>query len=200
ARFDLAQGPLIRGGLIQLAEDDHALLVTMHHIVSDGWSMGVLTRELSTLYAAFVQGQEDPLPPLAVQYADYAVWQRRWLAGEVLQRQAEDWKATFAGAPVLLTLPIGPPRPAQPGYSGATVGVRLDAKLTRALKELSLRHGTTLHMTLLAGFAAVLARLSGQDEVVIGSPAANRSRSEIEGLIGFFVNTLALRIDVTGSP
>src|SRR5262249_61394110 len=122
ARFDLAQGPLIRGGLIQLAEDDHALLVTMHHIVSDGWSMGVLTRELSALYAAFVQGQEDPLPPLAVQYADYAVWQRRWLAGEVLQRQGECWKGALAGAPAVVTLPSDHGRPAQPGYGGGRGG------------------------------------------------------------------------------
>ena len=200
APFDLEQGPLIRGRLVRLAEDEHALLVTMHHIVSDGWSMGVLTRELSALYAAFVQGRQDPLAPLAVQYADYAVWQRRWLAGEVLQRQAGYWKAALAGAPSLLTLPTDHVRPAQQDYAGAAVGVRLEPKLTRALKELSLRHGLTLHMTLLAGFAALLARLSGQDEVVIGSPAANRSRTEIEGLIGFFVNTLALRIDLSGSP
>jgi amino acid adenylation domain-containing protein/FkbH-like protein len=199
APFDLAQGPLIRGRLVRLAEDDHALLVTMHHIVSDGWSMGVLTRELGALYAAFVRGEEDPLAPLAVQYADYAVWQRRWLGGEVLQRQAAYWKQQLAGAPVLLTLPADHGRPAQMDYAGASVGVRLDAELTEALKALSLRHGLTLHMTLLASFAALLGRLSGQDEVVIGSPVANRSRAEIEGLIGFFVNTVALRLDTSGS-
>jgi non-ribosomal peptide synthetase component F len=137
---------------------------------------------------------------LPVQYADYAVWQRRWLEGEVLRRQAEYWRAALAGAPVLLTLPTNRPRPARQDYAGASVDVRMDATLTGALRTLSLRHGTTLHMTLLAGFAALLARLSGQDEVVIGSPVANRGRAEIEGLIGFFVNTLALRIDVSGSP
>ena len=198
--FDLEQGPLIRGRLVRLAKDDHALLVTMHHIVSDGWSMGVLTRELTALYEANVRGEEDPLPPLSVQYADYAVWQRRWLAGEILQRQAKYWKEALTGAPALLTLPADHERPAEPDYAGASVEVQLEPKLSRALKELSLRHGTTLHMTLLAGFAVLLARLSGQDEVVIGSPVANRQRAEIADLIGFFVNTVALRIDVSGAP
>ena len=179
---------------------NHALLATMHHIVSDGWSMGVLTGELSALYAAFSQGRDDPLPPLAVQYADYALWQRRWLEGEVLQRQAAYWKAALAGAPALLTLPLDHARPAEQSFAGASVEVRLGARLTRALKALSLRHGVTLHMTLLAGFAALLSRLSGQEEVVIGSPSANRGRGETEGLIGFFLNTLALRVDLSGAP
>ena len=200
APFNLAQGPLIRGRLVRLMEDEHVLLMTMHHIVSDGWSLGVLTRELSALYAAFARGDQDPLAPLAVQYADYAVWQRQWLSGEVLQRQAAYWKEQLADAPALLTLPADHARPAQADYAGASVEVRLDAPLTGALKALSLRHGLTLHMTLLASFAALLARLSGQDEVVIGSPVANRARREIEDLIGFFVNTLALRIDVSGTP
>ena len=200
APFDLERGPLIRGRLVRLGEEDHALLATMHHIVSDGWSMGVLTGELSALYAAFSQGREDPLPPLAVQYADYALWQRRWLEGEVLKRQAAYWQEALAGAPALLTLPLDRPRPAEQSFAGASVEVRLGAELTRALKALSLRHGVTLHMTLLAGFAALLGRLSGQEEVVIGSPAANRGRAEIEGLIGFFVNTLALRMDLSGAP
>ena len=173
APFNLAQGPLIRGRLVRLVEDEHVLLMTMHHIVSDGWSLGVLTRELSALYAAFARGDQDPLAPLAVQYADYAVWQRQWLSGEVLQRQAAYWKEQLADAPALLTLPADHARPAQADYAGASVEVRLDAPLTGALKALSLRHGLTLHMTLLASFAALLARLSGQDEVVIGSPVAN---------------------------
>ncbi len=133
----------------------------MHHIVSDGWSMGVLTRELSALYAAFVRGDEDPLAPLAVQYADYAVWQRQWLSGEVLQRQAAYWQEQLAGAPALLELPADLARPAQQDYAGASVGVRLDAQLTGALKALSLRHGLTLLMTLLAGFAALLGSAVG---------------------------------------
>jgi acyl carrier protein len=140
APFDLERGPLIRGRLVRLAEDDHALLVTMHHIVSDGWSMGVLTRELSELYAAFVRGEEDPLAPLAVQYADYAVWQRRWLSGEVLQRQAEYWKTTLEGAPALLTLPTDHNRPAQSDYAGASVLVR--PKKTRKQKA-AMKGGTS---------------------------------------------------------
>ncbi|HET7461831.1 MAG TPA: amino acid adenylation domain-containing protein, partial [Longimicrobium sp.] len=200
APFDLARGPLIRGRLVRLAADDHLLLVTMHHIVSDGWSMGVLTRELGALYAAFRGGAPDPLPALPVQYADYAIWQRRWVDGAVLQAQADYWKATLAGAPELLELPTDRPRPAQMELAGGQLRVVLDEELTAALKALSRRRGTTLFMTLLAGWAVVLSRLSGQDDVVVGTPMAGRGRREIEGLIGFFVNTLALRLDLSGAP
>ncbi|HEU0078917.1 MAG TPA: condensation domain-containing protein, partial [Longimicrobiaceae bacterium] len=200
APFDLERGPLIRGRLIRLAEDDHVLLLTMHHIVSDGWSMGVLFNELSALYGAFHRGEPDPLPPLPVQYADYAVWQRRWVTGEVLQQQAEFWKRTLAGAPELLELPTDHPRPAQQDHAGASLHVELDEALVAGLRALSARHRTTLFMTLLAGWATVLSRLSGQEDVVVGTPSANRGRAEIEGLIGFFVNTLALRVDLSGSP
>ncbi|HEU4558058.1 MAG TPA: amino acid adenylation domain-containing protein, partial [Longimicrobium sp.] len=200
APFDLEQGPLIRGSLVRLAADDHLLLLTMHHIVTDGWSMGVLADELGRLYGAFRAGQDDPLPPLEVQYADYAAWQRRWVDGEVLEAQAEYWKRTLSGAPELLELPTDHARPARPDYAGAWVGVDLGEELSAGLKALSRRQGTTLHMTLLAGWAAVLARLSGQDDVVVGTPTANRGRREIEGLIGFFVNTLALRVELGGSP
>ncbi|HET7465003.1 MAG TPA: condensation domain-containing protein, partial [Longimicrobium sp.] len=200
APFDLARGPLVRGRLVRMAADDHVLLLTMHHIVSDGWSAGVLFRELGALYAAFARGDADPLPPLPVQYADYAAWHRRWVQGEVLQRQADYWGQTLAGAPELLELPTDHPRPAKQDFAGASLDVELDEALTAALKTLSQRHGTTLFMTLLAGWAAVLARLSGQDDVVIGTPSANRGRSEIEGLIGFFVNTLPLRVDLSGAP
>ncbi|HEX6746978.1 MAG TPA: amino acid adenylation domain-containing protein, partial [Longimicrobium sp.] len=200
APFDLARGPLVRGRLIRLAGDDHVLLITMHHIVSDGWSMGIFTRELSALYGAFRGGRPDPLPPLPVQYADYAAWQRRWVDGDVLRRQADYWRETLAGAPELLELPADHPRPARQDFAGDSVDVELDEALTTALKTLGQRHGATLHMTLLAGWAAVLARLSGQDEVVVGTPSANRGRSEIEGLIGFFLNTLALRVDLSGAP
>jgi amino acid adenylation domain-containing protein len=200
AAFDLERGPLIRGRLIRLAPDDHVLLVTMHHIVSDGWSMGVLTRELSALYAAFRRGDADPLPPLPVQYADYAAWQRRWVDGDVLQQQADYWREMLAGAPGLLELPADRPRPARQDHAGAAVGLELDEELTAGLKALGRRHGATLFMTLLAGWAAVLSRLSGQEDVVVGTPTANRGRREIEGLIGFFINTLALRLDVSGSP
>ncbi|HEX2079653.1 MAG TPA: amino acid adenylation domain-containing protein, partial [Longimicrobium sp.] len=200
APFDLEHGPLIRGRLIRVGADDHVLLITMHHIVSDGWSMGVLTRELGTLYAAFRRGAPDPLPALEVQYADYAVWQRRWVDGAVLQGQAEYWRRTLAGAPELLELPTDHPRPAQMDHAGAQLPLELDAELTAGLKALSRRNGTTLFMTLLAGWAVVLSRLSGQDDVVVGSPMAGRGRPEIEGLIGFFVNTLALRLDLSGAP
>ncbi|HET7232108.1 MAG TPA: amino acid adenylation domain-containing protein, partial [Longimicrobium sp.] len=200
APFDLERGPLIRGRLIRLAADDHVLLLTMHHIVSDGWSMEVLFGELSALYAAQREGREAALPELPVQYADYAVWQRRWVEGEVLREQADYWTRTLAGAPELLELHGDYPRPAQMDPAGARLGVELDEALTAGLKALSRRHGTTLFMTLLAGWAAVLSRLSGQDDVVIGTPAANRGQREIEGLIGFFVNTLALRLDLSGAP
>ena len=200
APFDLERGPLIRGRLVRLDVDEHVLLLTMHHIVSDGWSMGVLTRELSLLYRAFARGDADPLPALAIQYGDYAVWQRRWLSGEGLARQGAYWKEALAGAPALLELPWDRPRPPEQDHAGAMVPVRLDGDLTGALRALSHRHGTTLYMTLLAGWAALLSRLSGQEDVVIGSPVANRGRAEIKGLIGFFVNTLAVRVDVSGSP
>ncbi|HEU4557883.1 MAG TPA: amino acid adenylation domain-containing protein, partial [Longimicrobium sp.] len=200
AAFDLEQGPLIRGRLIRLADDDHVLLVTMHHIVSDGWSAGVLARELGALYAAFRRGDPDPLPPLPVQYADYAAWQRQWVEGEVLREQAEYWKTALADAPELLELPTDRPRPARQDHAGGTVGIDLGEELTAGLKALGQRHGTTAFMTLLAGWAALLARLSGQDDVVVGTPSANRGRAEIEGLIGFFINTLALRVDLSGSP
>ncbi|MGJ0430537.1 amino acid adenylation domain-containing protein [Methylobacter sp.] len=200
APFDLAQGPLVRGRLVRLAADEHVLLVTMHHIISDGWSMGVLFEELGRLYAAYSCGGDDPLPALDIQYADYAVWQRRWAEGEQLHVQAAYWQQTLAGAPALLELPADRPRPPQQDYTGALLAVQLDANLSAQLKAFSQRHGVTLFMTLLAGWALTLSRLSGQDDLVIGTPTANRGRAEIEGLIGFFVNTLALRIDLSDSP
>ncbi|HEX8319063.1 amino acid adenylation domain-containing protein [Longimicrobium sp.] len=198
--FDLERGPLIRGRLVQIGEDDYVLLITMHHIASDGWSVGVFTRELGALYGAFRAGRPDPLPPLAVQYADYAAWQRRWVEGEVLREQAEYWRETLTGAPELLELPTDHARPARQDFSGATVSLVLDEALSAALRELSRRHGTTLYMTLLAGWAAVLSRLSGQDEVVVGTPTANRGREEIEALIGFFVNMLPVRVELSDAP
>ncbi|HEX6040165.1 condensation domain-containing protein, partial [Longimicrobium sp.] len=200
APFDLVDGPLVRGRLVRMAADDHALLVTMHHIVSDGWSMGVLARELGALYGAFARGEADPLPPLAVQYADYAAWQRRVVDGALLERQAGFWERNLAGAPELLELPADRPRPRTRDFAGASLPIELDAELTAALKALSRRHGTTLFMTLLAGWAVVLGRLAAQGDVVIGTPAAGRDRREIEDLIGFFVQTLALRVDLSGGP
>ena len=198
--FDLQTGPLIRGRLIRKSEAEYVLLLTMHHIVSDGWSTEILIRELNTLYDSYLRGEMDPLPALSVQYADYAVWQRQWLEGELLQQQAGYWKQTLAGAPALLDLPADHARPAQKDYAGSFARLALDAQLTAGLRDLSRRHGATLYMVLLAGWAALLSRLSGQQDIVTGTPVANRGRTEIEGLIGFFVNTLALRVDLSGSP
>src|SRR5579864_4601686 len=200
AGFDLARGPLIRAHLVRMQEEEHVLLLTQHHIVSDGWSIGILARELGTLYGAFSRGEENLLEPLGIQYPDYAAWQREWLSGERLQKQGEYWREALAEAPVLLELPTDRPRPEQQSFTGGCVPIRMDRDLTRRLRELSHGNGTTLYMTLLGAWAAVLSRLSGQGEVVIGTPVANRRRAETEGLIGFFVNTLALRNDVRGEP
>ncbi|MGM9517043.1 condensation domain-containing protein, partial [Roseateles sp. DB2] len=198
AAFDLSRGPLVRARLVQLDDQRHVFMLTQHHIVSDGWSMGVLVTELSALYGAFSQGQDDPLQPLQIQYPDYAAWQRQWLTGEQLSKQEAYWREQLADAPVRLELPTDKPRPAQQDYAGSLQAVRLDAELTRGLKRLGQRHGVTLYMTLLGAWAAVLGRLSGQSDLVIGSPTANRGRQEVEPLIGFFVNTLALRLDLSG--
>ncbi len=200
APFDLAHGPLARGRLVRMGEGDHALLLTLHHIIADGWSAGVLTRELGLLYHAFRQGAPDPLPALAVQYADYAHWQRGWLTAEVVQQQGQYWQQTLAGAPSVLALPTDRPRPPQQDYRGQRLALVIDAPLTHSLKALSQRHGTTLFMTVLAAWAAVLGRLAGQEDVVIGTPAANRRHAQVEDLIGFFVNTLAVRIDLAATP
>ncbi|WKB55701.1 non-ribosomal peptide synthetase [Eleftheria terrae] len=200
AAFDLAAGPLVRGRLVVLADSEQVLLVTLHHIVADGWSLGVFVQELWTLYEAFRQGRPDPLPPLPLQYADHALWQRRWLAGDTLQAQAAYWRERLQGAPALLELPTDRPRPAEQRFEGASLDFVLDEQDTAALKALAQRHGVTLFMVLLAGWAVLLARLSGQDDVVVGTPVANRQRAEVEGLVGLFVNTLALRLDLSGAP
>jgi amino acid adenylation domain-containing protein len=200
APFDLEHGPLVRGRLIQLPRAEQVFLLTMHHIVSDGWSRDILTRELSALYTACRNCLPDPLQPLEVQYADFAAWQRRWLKDDLLQRQASYWKTALAGVPELLEVPTDHPRPARQDYSGASLDFALDSDLAERLRSLSQSHGTTLFMTLLAAWAALLSRLSGQHDLVIGTPTANRGRLEIEGLIGFFVNTLALRVDLSGFP
>jgi amino acid adenylation domain-containing protein len=198
--FDLATGPLIRARLLRLAPQDHVLLLTLHHIVSDGWSMGVLMHELGQLYQAHLLGQPDPLPALPVQYADYALWQRQWLGGELQQQQLDHWRHALADAPALSTWPTDRPRPAVQDYAGLSMPVTIDPDLTDALKALSQRHGTTLYMTLLAAWAALASRLAAQDHVVIGSPTANRRCAEVEPLIGFFVNTLALPFDFSHHP
>ncbi|HKP83852.1 MAG TPA: amino acid adenylation domain-containing protein, partial [Pyrinomonadaceae bacterium] len=196
--FELATGPLLRATLLRLGAEEHVLLFTMHHIVSDGWSMGLLVREVAALYKAYQGGEESPLEELAVQYADYAVWQREWLAGEVLEGQLEYWRRQLAGAPAVLELPTDRPRPRVQSYRGATSEFRLNTELTAGLKELSRRSGVTLFMTLLAGFEVLLWRLSGQEDICVGTAIANRTRRETEGVIGFFVNTLVLRVEMSG--
>ncbi|HST58339.1 MAG TPA: condensation domain-containing protein, partial [Longimicrobium sp.] len=198
--FDLAAGPLFRAVLLRLGGEDHVLLLSMHHVVSDGWSMGVLFRELSALYAAYREGRESPLPELAVQYADYAVWQREQLEGEVLDRQLAYWRERLAGAPALLELPTDHPRPAVQTFRGAHEQVELSLELLERLQALGRSEGATLYMTLLAAFQVLLSRYSGSDDIVVGSPIAGRTRKETEELIGFFVNTLVLRTDLRGDP
>ncbi|QSQ19871.1 amino acid adenylation domain-containing protein [Pyxidicoccus parkwayensis] len=196
--FDLERGPLLRATLVRMGDADHVLMLVVHHIVADGWSMGVLCRELGMVYAAQVKGEEAALEAPPVQYADFAVWQRAWLKGEVLEEQLAWWRQQLEGAPAALELPIDKPRPAVQTFRGAWHWVRLPAELTARLKELSQREGVTLYMTLLAGFQVLLARYSGQWDMVLGSPISGRTTKEVEGLIGFFVNTLALRIRATG--
>ena len=200
APFDLAHGPLIRGRLLRLTDKELVLLITQHHIVSDGWSLSILVREVGALYTAARRGEADTLPPLQIQYADYAQWQRHWLQGEELTRQVGFWKEHLAGAPELLTLPLDRPRPALQSHAGESVPLTIPAELTAGLRELSQRHGATLFMTLLSAWGLLLSRLSGQSDVVVGTPVANRQRREVEDLIGFFVNTLALRLRFDAPP
>ncbi len=198
--FNLEIAPLIRCSLFQLDTTEYVLLLTMHHIVSDAWSMGVFIQELSTLYQAFCTGEASPLPELPIQYADFAVWQRQWFSGEVFQTQLSYWKQQLGGAPELLQLPSDHPRPSTRSYRGTTQNFTLNTDLTQKLQTLSRESGTTLFMTLYAGFATLLYRYSGQSDILIGSPIANRNRTEIESLIGFFVNTLVLRTRFEENP
>ena len=195
--FDLAIGPLLRVKLLHLGEAEHVLLLTMHHIVSDGWSMGVLIRELAALYEAFLRGKPSPLPQLPIQYADFGHWQRQWLQSEVLAAQLSYWQQQLTGAQTVLELPTDRPRPAVQTFCGATQFVALPEPLSQKLKTLSQRAGVTLFMTLLAAFETLLYRYTGQEDICIGSPIANRNRSETENLIGFFVNTLVLRTELS---
>jgi amino acid adenylation domain-containing protein len=197
--FDLVKGPLLRVSLVRLGAREHVLLFAMHHIVSDGWSMGVLVEEFVKLYRAFSQGQPSPLAPLPIQYVDYAMWQRGWLSGEVLAKQLGYWKEKLAGVPVL-DLPTDRPRPAMQNYEGAGERVIIGPELLAGLKELSRRQGVTLFITLSAAFKAWLHRYSGQADLAVGTPIANRNRGETEGLIGFFANTLVLRTSWEGDP
>ncbi|MCB0196701.1 MAG: amino acid adenylation domain-containing protein, partial [Anaerolineae bacterium] len=198
--FDLSQDLMLRVKLLRLSAQEHVMLVTLHHIACDGWSIGVLIRELTRLYQAFDQNQPSPLPALPIQYADFGHWQRRWLQDDVLSRQLSYWQQQLAGAPQSSTLPTDRPRPAIQTFRGRALPVTLSAELTEQLRRLSHQTGTTLFMTLLAAFKVLMYRYSGQTDVVVGSAIANRNRHEIEALIGFFVNTLVLRTDLSGDP
>ncbi|NMG07610.1 non-ribosomal peptide synthetase [Brasilonema sp. UFV-L1] len=198
--FDLVNGPLLRVTLVQLEKESYVLLLCMHHIVYDGWSMGIFIQELSSLYQASCAGVPSPLPKLPIQYADFAVWQRQWLSGEVLKTQLNYWRSQLHGAPSLLQLPTDRTRPSVQTYQGRTESFTLNRDLTQKLQTLSGKSGTTLFMTLLAAFATLLYRYSGESDILIGSPITNRNRSEIESLIGFFVNTLVLRTIFEANP
>lgn len=197
--FDLERGPLFRAQLLRLAPDEHWLLLNLHHIVTDYWSTAVLSRELAALYGAFRRGEESPLAPLPVQYADFALWQRESLKGAVLQRQLDFWRSALADVPTL-ELPSDRPRPAVASARGASVQFTVDETLTAGLKALGSRESVTLFMILLAAFQVLLHRWSGQDDIAVGVPLAGRNRAELEGLIGFFVNMLVLRGDLSGDP
>ncbi len=198
--FDLERGPTWRFQLLALADDDHILLITAHHIAIDGWSRGVFLRELNALYEAFAAGRPSPLPPLPIQYADFAAWQNDWLKSEEMARQLEYWKKQIRGAPALLELPTDRPRPAIQSFRGARHFFTLPKPLRDALQQLSRQEGGTLFMGLLAAFQALLQRYTGQEDFVVGSPIAGRNHAELEGLIGYFLNLLALRADLTGDP
>ncbi|MFL6253445.1 MAG: condensation domain-containing protein [Pyrinomonadaceae bacterium] len=198
--FDLRRGPLLRALLLRLGAQEHVVQLMMHHIVSDAWSMSILVREMVTLYAAFSEGRPSPLPELPLQYADYAAWQRRWLSSEVLAAQLVYWRTQLGGVPAPLELPTDRPRPSVPSNRGETMQFVLSPELSEAVRALSLGEGVTLFMTLLAAFQVLLQRYTGQDDIVVGSNIAGRNRADIEGLIGFFINNVVLRTDLSGDP
>jgi amino acid adenylation domain-containing protein/non-ribosomal peptide synthase protein (TIGR01720 family) len=198
--FDLARGPLLRGAVLRLDEREHVLLLTLHHIVSDGWSTGVLFEELTALYEAFRAGRPSPLPELPVQYADFASWQREWMHGEVLDNQLAFWRDTLGRGLPVLELPTDRPRPAMPTFHGARRPVVLSQELARALQKAGRERGATLFMVLMAAFQALLHRYTGQEELLVGSPVANRTHVEVERLVGMFFNLLAFRADLADDP
>ena len=193
--FDLTRGPLMRACLLRLGPAEHVVLLVMHHIISDAWSMGVLIREVAAFYEGYLTGLPPPLPPLKLQYPDFALWQRSRLQGQVLAEQLAYWRRQLSGLEKL-ELPIDRPRPAVQTYSGAVYCFTITRELSERLKELSRRQDATLFMTLLAAFKALLARYTRQRDIVVGTPIAGRNHPDIENLIGFFVNTLALRTDL----
>ena len=198
--FDLAVGPLLRVKLLRLGEQEHVLLVTMHHIISDGWSTGILISEVATLYRTYLAGEPSPLAELEIQYTDYAVWQREWLQGEVLEEQIRYWREQLAGAPRLLQLPTDRVRPAVQSHRGARLPFRLEQRVSEQLEVISRHEGVTLFMTLLAAWQTLLSRYTRSQDIVVGSAVAGRNQRETEGLIGFFVNTLVLRTNFSGDP
>ncbi len=198
--FDLSQGPLWRSTLVQFQGDEHLLLLTMHHIVSDGWSLGVLLHEIRAFYESFIHGKVAALPKLSVQYADFACWQRKWMQGEVLAAQLSFWKKQLSGSPPALELITDYPRPAAQTYNGSLQSFKWSVQLLNSLNELARQENATLFMVLLAAFHVLLYRYSGQDDINIGIPIANRNRAETEPLIGFFINTLVMRGDLSGKP
>jgi amino acid adenylation domain-containing protein len=198
--FDLVHGPLMRVTLVRLDEEQHVVLLALHHVICDGWSLGVLTDELSSLYASFSQGEASSVPALTIQYADFSAWQREWLKGEVLESQLAHWKDRLAGAPSSLLLPTDRARPPVQSVRGARQSLAVPESLSAQLKTLSQREGTTLFCTLLAAFATLLYRWTGQHDILIGTPVAGRTRAELERMIGLFVNTLVLRTDLRNNP
>ena len=197
--FDLSQDPLFRVKLLRLNEEDHVLLINLQHMISDGWSFGVLHREISTLYEAFETGDISPLPELPLQYGDYALWQKEWFQGTRLEKLLSYWKPNLSNLPTL-QMPTDRPRPSKTTYKGARLGFTIGKSLTAQLKELSQREHVTLFMTLLACFKILLCRYSSQEDIVVGTPIHNRMLREVEPLIGMFVNTLVLRSDLSGNP
>jgi len=198
--FDLSADRLFRVALVKLGDEDHLLALTLHHIITDAWSMGVLGRELGELYGGFASGRPVELPELPIQYGDYAVWQQQWMDSGGLAAQLDYWKQKLDGAPALLELPIDKPRPLEQSFKGKTLAAVFGPELVRGIRALGEREGTTLFMTLLAAFMAMLSRYSGQPDIVVGTPVANRSRTELEQLVGLLVNTLALRADLGDDP
>ena len=198
--FDLHQGPLLRVHLLRTGKEHHVLLLLLHHIVADGWSMDVLFRELAFFYNGRLHRRTEKLPELPVQYADYALWQRQWFAGTELERQAAYWRAQLAGVPPLLELPLDFPRPPVQSYRGAWVNAVLSPAVLGELRTLAATEGASLFMVLLAAFKALLAVHAGSEDIVVGTPVAGRQRTELEGLIGCFLNTLVLRTGLRGNP
>src|SRR5215212_2782494 len=198
--FNLSTGPLMRASLLTLAPDDHVLLLTIHHIVSDGWSVGVLIKELIALYEAYSRGEESPLSELPIQYADFAHWQRNRMQGEVLDRQLAYWRAQLSGHLPVIELPTRGPRPSRHSINGAVRVWGLPRDITEGVKHLGQEAGATLFMTLLAAFKVLLSRYTSQHDILVGTPIANRNRAELEPLIGLFINTLVLRTDLSADP